>query len=298
MSLAAKEALAKLILPAQKRSLSREQREVVEHMLTQCRQTFGDRAVNLLQIPFQKIYLSALSIKPKQAEKKCIIHCRGSNECWQDIIEQCRQDALDLNCEVIAFNYPNVIDSGKCEFSTQHMIDSIKAVIEFTPYQASDVILKGHSIGGAYACVAAGEMHREAKMVFLFDGRSFFSYQRFEQQRLKLYEDKLSVTQFPEFALEPCKFWDEIASEYKDFFNVDGDPVIADKVSMLHYVNSQSNNAQQDQHLFKAIFPGNPHSLSLQYLKNNAGMSAQEYFIEFAKRAFSFNPSATPTAHK
>ncbi len=98
--------------------------------------------------------------------------------CYEEIQNTMRNDANELKCNVIGFNYRGVIKSKRSPRSKEDLItDGIAQVQRLLQEGVSpqNIILKGHSLGGAIATLVAHHFHQHGQPINIFNDRSFSS---------------------------------------------------------------------------------------------------------------------------
>ncbi len=133
------------------------------------------------QVPTRAGRLSTVLLRPAKA-RRLVVYLGGNAELFQDRIDEMRDDvgALtqgDRATAALGFNYPGFHGSGGTARCGQDLVDATRDLVEATMRQlqvdATSVVLKGHSIGGAVAALVAAEMHRDGRPVNLWCGRTF-----------------------------------------------------------------------------------------------------------------------------
>lgn len=123
--------------------------------------------------------LETIVVNPKRPLRPQIyvIRFNGNEESAGGNIDEISQDVA-AGCTAICFNYPGVGDSSGSPKNSQSLVESGKAQVQYLldrGVRPEQIILKGHSLGGAVATKVASELHRDGKNVNLFNSRSFSS---------------------------------------------------------------------------------------------------------------------------
>lgn len=120
--------------------------------------------------------LDKLQISPTTASNEYIINFVGSGMCYEQILEEMKKDAEELNCHVIGFNFRNVSHSiGEALSSKDLVTDGIAQVQHLLDQgvEPRHIILKGFSLGAAIATLVAKHFYSHDKHINLFNDRSF-----------------------------------------------------------------------------------------------------------------------------
>lgn len=112
--------------------------------------------------------------------KKYIINFLNNGSFYEDParLAEMREDAIELGCNVISFNYRGVGNSTSCLRSKDNLLtDGIAQVQRLLDNGVSpqNITLKGHSLGGAVASLVALHFHDTNRPVNIFNDRSFSS---------------------------------------------------------------------------------------------------------------------------
>ncbi len=116
--------------------------------------------------------------------QRIIIHCYGRNDCVERHISELLEKAelyKDDNITVVGMNFRNVMLSTGKPVCQQDWIDDVIAVVDTYIKQGidvNDILLHGHSMGGAIATIAAAQIYQREKLlsqksVKIFNDRSF-----------------------------------------------------------------------------------------------------------------------------
>ncbi len=129
-----------------------------------------------------KASLETIHITPMSQVKKPIrdhyfvVKFNGNNMQFADGIQHYSQDAKNLNCSVIGFDYRNVGNSEKEPRQFQDLVtDGIAQVQRLLDIGANPkhITLDGLSLGGAVATMVASHFHQKGIRVYLWNDRSF-----------------------------------------------------------------------------------------------------------------------------
>lgn len=277
---------------------------------------------NILKLDFEELQVSDSSdkerytldgkiFKPQNTSPDYfVIHCRGNGEFYEMVHKQIIDDVVDLECGAIGFNYPGGGDSVQHQdkVTTRELVDSVKDVVKYIMEQynieSDHIVLKGHSIGGAIATLAAKELHDQAKPVYLFNGRSFANMSEEGAALIKAGAlSGLFKLVYHSIGLQMCPgdAYKSIPDNYKTFVNVENDDVIKDSASMYTTIkndletqkaktNDASAKAHYDQqinelyqhHLLQGPLPNRNHIVFLSQLKDRQNQnSGKQIFQEF-----------------
>ncbi|MDR3491311.1 MAG: alpha/beta hydrolase [Gammaproteobacteria bacterium] len=146
---------------------------------------------NLLNIIFDRSFvithdnakLDTLTISAKNAvnpknRQLHIINFVGIGMSYHDIFQDMKEDCLALKCTVIGFNYRGIhTSSGKLYSKDDLIVDGIAQVQRLLDDEVIDqnIILAGHSLGGAIATLVTKHFHDRGYKIKLFNSRSLSS---------------------------------------------------------------------------------------------------------------------------
>lgn len=274
--------LYKKIMPSAFRQLSDNQRVTYNDRIRSLKKSDGYTEVSENEYRIGRFGIETLYLKPKSARRRLIIYFRGSDELMEEAVDEIVEDAEAMHCEVLAFNYP---DSNKLSTditSYNELIDTltdfVRSVITQFNLHSYDVVLKGHSLGGALATEVTHKMHQAGQPIYLFSGRSFasFDFYKLDQSLRRL---------LPSDAEPACRF-KGIPEGFTASFNAIEDRVIPLDESLTMHLSSDKR------HFFSSPpgFGMHAHSLTLDLLSNSAGQTSQEFFYTYCKHAFSIDP--------
>ncbi len=176
--------------------------------------------------------------KPK-AEQKYVIYLCGNGMCMQDLYNEIYDMCLSTQRNFVAFNLKNVIKSQGQVHSELDLINDVISQIEHlisAGVQPENICLVGHSLGAAFATLAAYVYYKEGTPIRIFNGRSFanFAYFAYLQEKnsgsseFKAWLKKMSL-QLSNFDIEVAKYFDEIPDEYKEYITIKEGPIDGDE---------------------------------------------------------------------
>lgn len=124
--------------------------------------------------------LHTLEIKQRDEtpipNQKYIINFIGNGDCYELYLDEMKNDATTLNCNVIGFNFRNVSQStGKVKSKDDLVTDGIAQVQRLLDLKIDPehITLKGQSLGSAVATLVAKHFYDNGIKINLFNGRSF-----------------------------------------------------------------------------------------------------------------------------
>ncbi len=131
----------------------------------------------------KEVFLNTYQYEPEAlrsipvSDKKYVVHFNGNAEFAADKIQESIGQAKDLNYVSVAFDYPGVgkpkEDRAKnTKDLVQAGIAQVKDLIK-AGAKPENIVLDGHSLGGAVATLVAAQLHKEGLKVHLINGRSF-----------------------------------------------------------------------------------------------------------------------------
>lgn len=107
-------------------------------------------------------------------DQKIIIHAVGNGDCFENHMNEYAALALDRPKDrIVGFNFRGTMASTGRAWSEDHWIDDVKSIIKHYQDQGvplENILLHGHSLGGAIVTVAAARLYEEAKKKALKDG--------------------------------------------------------------------------------------------------------------------------------
>ena len=134
-----------------------------------------------------KIDLTEYSVRTdlnyNNSESKIIINVYGRRDCYERHTEELIKQAelyKEHNIKVVGLNFRNIMKSKGKVTSQQDWIDDIVAVVDYYAKEhnikLSNILLSGHSMGAAFATLAAAQIYQREKektSVKLINDRSF-----------------------------------------------------------------------------------------------------------------------------
>lgn len=190
------ETIGEIILPAQDLGF----REIYND-----HSTFINRIIKPKKLSAQKILVSThdnanldtLEIKQKNDTetpvelKKYIIRFVGNGICYEQYIEEMIDDANNLNCNVIGFNYRGVSHStGKPKSKNDLVTDGIAQVQRLlnAGVNPENITLKGHSLGGGVSALVAKHFLDHGIFLNAFNNSSFSSLTNFVVGQIRTFD--------------------------------------------------------------------------------------------------------------
>ena len=168
-----------------KQSISKDSKDILQNYLTK---------IDLIHNNFQiyssgnaKVDLTEYAVQTdlshNSSEPKIIINIYGRKDCYERHTEELLKQAelyKDHNIKVIGLNFRNIMNSQGKAYSQQDWIDDIIAVVDYYVknhnIKISNILLSGHSMGAAFATLAAAQIYQREKnktSVKLINDRSF-----------------------------------------------------------------------------------------------------------------------------
>lgn len=139
---------------------------------------------------FEVKHASQSTIEPKY--QKYIISFVGNASCFEDNIDEMKEDAYALQANVVGFNFRGVGKStSKAKSKDELVADGVAQVQRILDQGVSpqNIILKGHSLGAGVASLVAQHFHQIDKPVNIFNSRSFSSISNFLIGNIRLDRD-------------------------------------------------------------------------------------------------------------
>lgn len=220
------EALGKLILPAAydpklKEKLDEFRQSLPQRLSTMTganpQQSFRFLTLNTAQgVPLDALQLSYSS------SNKYIIYFRSENECFEhpDVLDEMVRDSQNRKCNVIAFNYRGINDSGKREdnsvkpTSAKDLVNDGMAMVQYLlnrKIPSNNITLKGISLGGTLTTLVAKECHKNGDRINVIAGESVSNMTRYVVGLIRAVGENLKI-KYPSF----------IGSLLKNVFNILG----------------------------------------------------------------------------
>lgn len=114
--------------------------------------------VTRVSIPVSNSKLDAAIIGGNTG-REWIIYSNANGVCYEHILPYLYRISSTLNKRVLVYNYRGVGNSSGTCFSAQDMVQDLKACVEYLQQQHySDILLWGHSIGGAVSVLVGNEL--------------------------------------------------------------------------------------------------------------------------------------------
>lgn len=140
---------------------------------------------------FELRHGSQIPLNPEH--QKYIINFVGNGMCYEDIINQMKDDARDLKTNVIGFNLRGVGQStGQAKSKEDLVTDGIAQVQRLLDQGVSpeNITLKGHSLGAGIASLVTKHFHELRQPINVFNSRSFSSITNFLVGHIRLERDE------------------------------------------------------------------------------------------------------------
>ena len=248
------------------------------------------------------------------ADKKYVVHFNGNAQFAADKIEESVQESKNLNCVAIAFDYPGI---GTKEDKAKNTKDLVKAGVAQVESlikagaKPENIVLDGHSLGGAVATLVAAELHKKGQPVHLINGRSFSKLSTEtdlllnkqagllagqvnsdgtvkENSKIKALGPllgKLAKVGIKAAGLEmnAAKAYKSIPDEYKTCYFAQKDEIIPFKASLAKAVGVKKDD---DFIAFSSGKNTGDHNSSAREIFNTEFKNADEFRTEFIKKAF------------
>ncbi len=175
------EKLGKRVLPAQDNPELKE--EAAELRASFFRRS-GYVSANLERLSVQtydNAILDTFEITPKNNvdranDRTHVIYFNGNAGCYERGIIHMLDNAIELNVNVIGFNYRGVADSiGRASSKDDLIIDGIAQVQRLLDrgVDPQKIVLRGNSLGGAIAALVCKHFHDRGQKISIFSIRSF-----------------------------------------------------------------------------------------------------------------------------
>lgn len=185
--------------------------------------------------------LEAVQFNPKKfaqkkpGDQKYIISINGRDTLFadDDKLVQMQEDSKTTDAAVMAFNMPGM---GNSEGSSRQASDLVEVTTDIVKMlinrgvKPENILLKGHSLGGAIATLTAADLHREKQPVRLFVDRSFSSLTHVISDKLMtIWGGKLLFKPIINYFLslsgwniDSAAAWHTIPNEYKTYVTIQG----------------------------------------------------------------------------
>lgn len=169
------------------------------------------------------------------ADQKYIICINGRDSLFadDDKLSQMQEDCKATDAAVMSFNMPGMGNSkGNALYAADLVMvttDIVKNIIN-KGVRPENIILKGHSLGGAIATLTAANLHKEKHPIRLFVDRSFSSLSNVMSHKFTtIWGGKLLFKPVINFVLslagwniDSAAAWHTIPDEYKTYVTIQG----------------------------------------------------------------------------
>lgn len=169
------------------------------------------------------------------ADQKYIICINGRDSLFadDDKLSQMQEDSKATDAAVMSFNMPDMGNSKGSSPDAADMVmiltDIVKTLIN-RGVKPENIILKGHSLGGAIATLTAANLHQEKHPVRLFVDRSFSSLSNVMSDKFtSIWGGKLLFKPVINYLLSLARWnidsaaaWHTIPDEYKAYVTIQG----------------------------------------------------------------------------
>ena len=169
------------------------------------------------------------------ADQKYIICINGRDSLFADDDKpsQMQEDSIATDAAVMSINMPNMGNSKGSSRRAKDLVivttDLVNSLI-IGGVKPENIILKGHSLGGAIATVTAANLHQEKRPVRLFVDRSFSSLSNVMSDKFTtIWGGKLLFKPVIDYLLslagwniDSATAWHTIPDEYKTYVTIQG----------------------------------------------------------------------------
>lgn len=169
------EKIGGLVLPAQKMNFAEEQKTANTKITSINKKIYNENLTTIQSIvaTHDGVHLDTLEIShQKNEDQKYIINFAGRAMCYEQLIDDMKEDASKLQCNVIGFNYRGVGLSTKKAKSKDDLVTDGIAQVERILSRGVDpesITLKGDGV----ATLVAKHFHEHGQKINLFNSRSF-----------------------------------------------------------------------------------------------------------------------------
>lgn len=236
------------------------------------------------RVPAGPVGIETLVLIPWQSSKRdrIVIRCAGNGEFLADAVDELTADSEALGCAVMGFSYPGVGGSSgtpKCAADVVHATRNLVVRVSDN-LGMRDVVLKGHSLGGAIAVQVAAAMHREGRAVRVFVGRSFADVASVASPESgimsSVYPLLKAATWLTGWDLSGVRAFEQLPTQDKLCVNVHGDLIIPQSASLFSAVSNKCL-------MLRPAFPmHDPHNAPLGDLRC-VGRTGDQLFWDFAR---------------
>jgi len=107
--------------------------------------------------------ISTVLVRPDGARQLVVFLC-GNNGLWQDSVPTMLADADATASAVLGLNYPGVDGSSGDPSCADDLVQAVADVVESAARSFDSVVLKGESMGGAVAVLAAARLRARVRV--------------------------------------------------------------------------------------------------------------------------------------
>ncbi len=132
-------------------------------------ESMNEQILEFTKITESGIAVEVLQIMPQAKVEGYVIALVGNCDFYQNHLDELYQLAQSTKLGIMSFNYPKKISSAAAVIATfAELINPYLAEVG-----AKNIVLKGHSIGGAFASYIAQGLHKKGHSIGLITDRSF-----------------------------------------------------------------------------------------------------------------------------
>lgn len=279
ISAATKAAINRAVLPAayfEPDKLTKKWFEQRKSQITELLSQEGSLSESVFQSKDGKV--NVIEMKPTKEVTGYIIAMNGNGGHYQGYIDELFQLAQKTGMGVVAFNYP----SGARSADQVIAIGTALSEQYVDKVGAKNVVLKGHSIGGAFASHIAENLHKSGKPVGLITDRSFTRLDTVVEELIGVPRSVASAILWATgWRLEPEKAIKNIPPQSQHHFYIDGDGIIKGKSNTRFYQGVtveeiEPTNMVTNGHL--------KHNMSMGTLRTKAGQDFLQSMSDLIKR--------------